>query len=121
MDQPARCHCRSERRTPPAALPYRGPICAQRRPELVAPPHGHACRCSALLAASDTQHDTVARGQSAQPPGGDRATSTNLPSLRASARSERAHPWDAVAQLDGGWRLTCPICGAALEDFRLYT
>src|SRR5689334_162376 len=20
-----------------------------------------------------------------------------------------------------GWRITCPVCGAALEDFRLYT
>jgi TniQ len=43
---------------------------------------------------------------------------------QACARRHAANPSTRGARLRSwmeGWRITCPICGAALEDFRLYT
>jgi hypothetical protein len=121
MDQPARRLGRSGRRAPPAALPHRGRNSARPRPEPVAPPHSPACGRSALLAASRAQHDAVARWKSAQPAGGDQAA---IQICRACAHRHAANVLTHGARLRSwmeGWRITCPVCGAALEDFRLYT
>jgi hypothetical protein len=43
---------------------------------------------------------------------------------RACAHRHAASPFTRGARLRSwmeGWRITCPICGAALDDFRLYT
>ena len=121
MDQPARRLPRGERWTPAAALQYRGPIGARPRPEPVAPPRGPACRHSALLAASGAQHDAVAGRQVrsrlvsiGQPPQICRPCA-HRHAANVLTRGTRLRSWME------GWRLTCPICGAALEDFRLYT
>ena len=54
--------------------------------------------------------------------GGDQAAPTNMPTLRACGKREIRSPADArLRSWMEGWRITCPICGAALEDFRLYT